>query len=233
MPDRLVGAGDPELAVLELDVGFGRLHQVGRDLLALVDDLVAGVDHGLAADRQRARAVGAHADRGLVGVAVDDVDVLVGHAQLLGDHLRQGGLVALAVAVGAGHHLHLAGVGEADLRALPQADAGAERAHHRRGGDAAGLDVAGEADAAQLAAPLGLGLARREAGIVGELQRLVERRLVVADVVHQRHGRLVGEGVLRDEVLAAELGRVLAQLVRRLVHQVSSRNDASGRPAPR
>ena len=143
MPTDLSVPATRELAVLELDVGLGRLHQVGRDLLALVDDLLAGVDHRLAADRQRARAVGAHADRGLVGVAVDDVDVLVGHAQLLGDHLREGRLVALAVAVGAGHHLHLAGVGEADLGALPQADAGAERAHHRRGGDAAGLDVAG------------------------------------------------------------------------------------------
>ena len=64
-----------------------------------------------------------------------------------------------------------------------------------------------------------LGLARREAGIVGELERLVERRLVVADVVHQRHRRLVREGVLGDEVLAAELGRVHAHLARRLVHQ--------------
>jgi hypothetical protein len=78
------------------------LQQVGRDLLALVDDLVAGLGEGRAADRQRARAVGAHAEGDLAGVAVHDLDVLEGHAEGLGDELGEGGLVALAVAVAAG-----------------------------------------------------------------------------------------------------------------------------------
>ena len=121
LADRLgaVGALDREAAVLELDVALGRLEQVRGDLLALLDDLLAGVDDRLAADRDRARAVGAHADRGLVGVAVDHLDVLDRHAELLGDQLRERGLVALAVGVGAGEHLHHAGVAEADLGALP------------------------------------------------------------------------------------------------------------------
>ena len=155
----------------------------------------------------------------LVRVAVDDLDVLVGHTQALGHHLREGGLVALAVAVGAGQDLDLAGVGEADLGTLPQAHARAERADDRRRGDAAGLDVAGDADAAQPAAPLGFRLAGREALVVGELERLIQRRLVVARVVHEGHRRLVREGVLRDEVLPAELGRVHPDLARRLVEQ--------------
>ena len=71
-----VGAGDRELAVLELDVGLGRLEQVRGDLLALGDDLVERLDDRRAADRQRARAVGAHAERNATGVAVDDVDVV-------------------------------------------------------------------------------------------------------------------------------------------------------------
>src|SRR3546814_3604788 len=96
------------------------------------------------------------------GIAVHDLDVLDRHAERRGDELREGGLVALAVAVGAGEDGDRAGRIEAHLRRLPEADAGAERADHRRGGDAAGLDVGGEADAAQLALGLGLLPARRE-----------------------------------------------------------------------
>jgi hypothetical protein len=45
----------------------------------------------------------------LVGVAVDDLDLLHRDAEAVGDHLREGGLVALAVAVRAGEHRHRAG----------------------------------------------------------------------------------------------------------------------------
>ena len=51
--------------------------------------------------------------------------------------------------------------------------------------------------------------------VVGELERGIERRLVVAGVVLQRDRRLIGEGVLRDEVLAAQLGRIAPGLARR------------------
>ena len=53
-----------------------------------------------------------------------------------------------------------------------------------------------------------------EAGIVGRLQRGVERREVVAAVVLQRDRRLVREGVGRDEVAAADLDAVDAGVVR-------------------
>ena len=48
-----VGAGDAELAVLELDVGFRRLEQMRGDLLAFGDDLVQCLDDRGAADGQR------------------------------------------------------------------------------------------------------------------------------------------------------------------------------------
>ena len=99
-----VGAGDPVLAVRELDVGDARLEQMGGDLLALVDDLVDRLVDRRAADRRRARAVGAHAERDAVGVAVDDLDVLDRDAEPLDDELREGRLVPLAVAVRAGEH---------------------------------------------------------------------------------------------------------------------------------
>ena len=54
--------------------------------------------------RQTARPVGAHPERHLIGIAVDDVDVLDRDAQLIGHHLRESGLVPLAVAVAAHEH---------------------------------------------------------------------------------------------------------------------------------
>ena len=59
--------------------------------------------------------------------------------------------MALAVAVRAGQHLDGADRIDAHLGRFPQADAGAERADRCGRRDAAGLDVGGEADAAQLA----------------------------------------------------------------------------------
>src|SRR3546814_15174670 len=71
------------------------------------------------------------------------------------------------------------------LRRFPEADAGPQRAHHRRGRDTAGLDVGGDADAAQLALGFGGLAALRKALVVDHLQGLVHRLVVVADVVLQ------------------------------------------------
>ncbi|GBD42175.1 hypothetical protein HRbin39_01564 [bacterium HR39] len=110
-------------------------------------------------------------------------------------------------------------MGEAHLGTLPQPHARTEADGRLGGRHAAGLDVAGDADAAELALRLRLPAALLEVGVVGELQRPVETGLVVAGVVDQRHRRLVGEGVLRDEVAPADLGAVDAELARRRVHQ--------------
>ena len=95
---RLVGAGDGELAVLEFDVALGRLQHEGRDFLGLGLDLVERLDDRRHADRAGARAVGAHAELHLVGVAMHDRDILDRNAEPLGHELREGGLVALPVA---------------------------------------------------------------------------------------------------------------------------------------
>ena len=96
-----------------------------------------------------------------------------------------------------------------------QAGARAERADHGRRRDAAGLDIGGDADAAILAAVRGFLAARLEAGVIGRVQRHLQRRLIVAAVVLQRDRRLVREGVGRDEVAAAQFGRVDPQFVGR------------------
>ena len=57
-----------------------------------------GVQHGAAGPGGRPAAAGAEeAERGQLGVAVDDPDVVEGHAHLVGGDLGQGRLVALAV----------------------------------------------------------------------------------------------------------------------------------------
>ena len=96
---------------------------------------------------ERARAVGAHAERHAAGVAVDDVDVLDRDAEPRRDDLRERRLVALAVAVRAGEHRHAAGRMHAHFARLEQSRARAERAGDVRRRDAAGLDVRRVADA--------------------------------------------------------------------------------------
>ena len=206
-----------ELAVLELDIGLGGFEQVGGDLAALGDDLVHRLDDRRAADGERARAVGAHAEGDLVGVAVDDLDALDRDAEPVGDELGEGRLVPLAVAVRSGEDRDAAGRMDPDLGAFVEPGARAERAGDGRGRDAAGLDIGGDADAAQLAARRRLAAPGLEALIVGGLQRQLERRQVIAAVVLQRDRRLVRIGVLRDEVAAAQLGRIDADLVGREV----------------
>ena len=131
---RLIGTGDGELAVLELDVIERGFHQMGGDLLALGDHLVHRLDHRGAADRQAATAVGAHAERDLGRVAVHHIHLVDRHAELVGNELRERRLVALAVAVRAGEHRHAAGRVDADFRHFVEAGAGTQRSHDLAGG---------------------------------------------------------------------------------------------------
>ena len=82
VPD--AGRADRELVAGELDVVDAGLEQVGRDLLALLLDLVERHHDGGAAHRGRAAAVGAHAERNPTGVAVHDLDVVHRDAERVG-----------------------------------------------------------------------------------------------------------------------------------------------------
>ncbi len=136
--------------------------------------------------------------------------------------------MALAVAVRAGEHRHRAGRMHAHLAGLEQAGARTERAGDVRRRDAAGLDVAGVAEAALHALGRRGGLARGEALHVGHLERLVEVRRVVADVVGEAHRRRVRKR--GDEVLPADGGRVHLHVARALLDQAL--DDVGGlRPA--
>ena len=96
--DPVVGAPHREPALRELHVvdrwprgGGQRRPWPSRSTLS------AASHEGLAAHDQRARAVGVEATRRDLGVAVEDLDVLEGHTQPVGDDLAPGRLVALAV----------------------------------------------------------------------------------------------------------------------------------------
>ena len=192
---------------------------MGGDFLAFGDDLVHRLDHGGAADGEAAAAIGPHAEGDFRGVAVNDLHLIEGDAELIDHELREGGFMALAVAVGAGEHGDAAGGMDADFRALIKPRSGTERADDGRGGDAAGFQVGGDADAAQLASCLGGGAAGFEAVPVGVGERDLQRRLVVAAVVLQGDRCLVGEGVGGDEVLAAKFNAIHAGVVGDDIHQ--------------
>ena len=181
-------AFDRELAARVLDVGLVGLQQVRGDLLALLDQLLRALQDRRAADRQRAAAVGAQAELDQSRIAMDDLHILEGHAQLVRDDLSEGGLVALALAldpVRAGENRHFAGGMHPHDARLPPAGAGAHLAKRLRGRASAGFDVTDQADAqvAPLLASFSLLLA--PARVAELLERLVQVILVVSAVVHR------------------------------------------------
>src|SRR5688572_32531433 len=147
---------------------------MGGDLFGFGLDLVERLhDRGNAACA-RARAVGAHAELNLVGVAVHDADLVERHAEPIANDLGKGRLVALAMLVTAGEDFHRAERVPAELGGFPEPDAAAERANRLARRDSARLDIGGKADAAQLAVPSGFTLAFAKAGILGNRQRVLE-----------------------------------------------------------
>ena len=144
---------------------------------------------------------------------MDDLDALDRDAESVGDELREGRLVPLAMTVRAGQHRHAAGRVDADRSAFEQPRAGAERADDRRRGNAASLDISGDAEAAQFPPRRRIPTPRFEALVIGCLQRELQCREVIAAVVLEGDRGLIRVGVLRDEIAPAQLGRIHPKLV--------------------
>src|SRR5690606_38571043 len=159
----LVGSGNGEDAMLMLDILNRGFHEMGGDFLRFLNDLVDRLDNRRAADGKRARAVGTHAEGDFTGVPMHDLDTFDRHAKLVGDDLRKGRLMPLAVAVTAGKDRYAAGRVKAHFRRFPETDTGPERADRRRRRNAAGLDIGRNADPAPFAVCFRLRLAGREA----------------------------------------------------------------------
>ena len=192
-----------------------------RDLLRLVADLARGDRAGGAGRRSRSAGIRAEAVRRRVGVAFLDFDVRGRDAELLGDDLRVGRLVPLALRLGAEARRGLAGGVHADLARVEHLDP--ENVEMLRGPGADDFGEARDADAHQLAPLPLLGLLLPEIGIPDLLHRLLQGRRIIAAVVLPAERRTVRELLRRDEVLEPQVGRVHLELLRQHVDHALDR----------
>ena len=176
--------------------------------------------HRVARHHGPARGKGSRAPVKFAGVARHDADVLNRRAQLLGHDLCKRGVVPLPLRADAHGHRNAPARLHRHLRALV-------------GPNARALDVGHHADAdvlALLAQPRLLGF--DEIVVVDEVERFVQRGLVVARIVAQGGKVLVddfvvvGKGVRRDEIFAADVDAVDLQLLRGQIEQPLHDKDA-------
>src|SRR6185312_1138977 len=114
--------------LLDDDVVLRRLQLMSDDLLRLGFNLLHRLDDGRQADSRGTRAVGPHTELHLVGIAMDDRDLLDRDSEAARNHLGEGRLMTLAVAVRTGQDFDGADGIDPHLRGLPETDAGAETA---------------------------------------------------------------------------------------------------------
>ncbi len=152
-----------------------------------------------AAERRRTRAAGAFADRHLVGVALDVMDLIGVDAEPVAEQLLVDGFVPLALGDRARQQGHRAAAVEADFGRFEAAGRGA-------------LDRVRDADAAQFAAPARFGAALLEPGEIGEAERHVEALLELAAIVGEGQARFERHRLGRDHVAPAQFDRVDAEL---------------------
>ena len=145
------------------------------DLLAALDHHFRGLDQRRADEHHRARTAGAAAEGHAVAVALHQADAVERNAEHVGQHLREGRGVALAVIERAGD--------DGDRAVFLEVDAA-----HFLAGRGGHFEIAADAEAAQLAVLLAVALALLEAGIVGELQRLLEHAEEIAAVIGHAGG---------------------------------------------
>ena len=202
---RAVGADDVEAAILEFEIACGCFQHHGRHGLGLLDDGVGGALERVAPDMHAARAIGAAADRNLVGVALNEADRIKRHAEPFVHHLRVDCLMALAVGMGAGKDHECAARIEANGHAVVE--------------DRRLFDEIANAASAQLAVLLRLGGAFGKAAPVGELQAFVHHAHEFAGVEGDAGMQLVRHGARRNEVAPPDLDWINADHVRGAVEQ--------------
>ena len=219
---------DLEAVEVPLEVLLGDLEQVRRDLLRLGPDLAADPGRRSAGDRRGARAVGAEAVGRGVGVALLDLDQLGRDADLGRQDLGVGGLVRLALALGAEPRDRAAGGMDPDLAGIEHADAQDVAVAGRPGADDLGEER--DADAHQLAPRPLLRLLPAQALVADGGHGLAHGRRIVAGVVLPAERRLIRELRRLDEVLQPQLGRVDLQLVRQHVDDALDQIGRLGDP---
>ena len=157
-------------------------------------------------------------------------DLDAGHVdlQLLGRDLREDSLMRLPMGRRADRDRDVTGGVEPDVGTLPGATQHSLLGHPGRGADPADGDEAADSHAQPLPAAAGAGLERGHVGVVGHLHGLLERRRVVAGVVHPAQAVVEGELLGLHEVLPADLGRVHADLGGETVDQALDQEGGLG-----
>ena len=175
--DGAVGADDGEVALHEFDIRSRRFQHMGGDDAPLLDHLVAGLDDRCTAGHDRFRAARAATGDEFVTVALEQIDLVERYTEPAGEHLREGGGMALPVIESTGDDGHRAVLLEADAAHF----IGRRRGH---------LEVLPDADAPQHAAFLTRAAALAESFPVAGFQRLVEHGGELAAVIDVSAGVL-------------------------------------------
>ena len=151
-------------------------------------------------------------------------------AEVVGDELRDQCVLALAFEREADTHSHVAQHVEGNGRAFRLSDP--RHAHDRVGVRVhhTGLDDRNDPDPHRPSPLAGLLLLFAQLVIAGERKRLVEHDFVLSAVVFVAAGDRVGKLIRGDEVLAAELCGVDAELARRHVDETFEHEEVRRRP---
>ena len=89
--ERSVGSLHGEAPGREFEIVFRRFHDMGSDPASLSDDVIGGSAHENAGEAHRPSRIRAAADGYEIGVARDQLDALEGHAEPVGQRLREAG----------------------------------------------------------------------------------------------------------------------------------------------
>ncbi len=168
---------------------------MGRDPARFLPELVEREHQCSTAEHQPTAAHRAVSLRGIPGITmVDDHPVEIG-AQVIGDELRERGLLPLTMRRDPGEDRDRSTRLDSHGRTLPRTEG-------------ADFDVRGETDA-QVPPLLALRLLLpAQLPVTGRVQRGVERSRVIPAVIFDAGRGLVGEPFRRDEVDAPDFGRV-------------------------
>ena len=147
-----------------------------------------------------------------------DFDLVDINAKPFNHKLGKRRLMALTMAVRASKYRYRTGWINPYHGAFIKANSATKCANNCRWGDAAGLNIAGQSDAAIFATLGGLAATLFKALVINHLKRPIQRCLVIADIILQRYCRLIRKGILWNEVEATEVGWIHANLPGCIIH---------------
>ena len=215
-----------EGTLLPFEVGHGYFeHSRGNDL-SFVDDLAGDQRSCSTGHRRRTGTVGSESEWGVVGVAMNNVDVLWRNASLLGDDLGEGRLVALTLRLNREPNHGLTGWVDAKFATIGHTETQDVHVLTRTCTHSFGKER--DANAHQLATFALFGLLLAEFVVAGHLHSLAHCWLVVARVIDPTGLRFIRELIGLNEVLESEFGRVHVEFICQTIDEALDHVDRFG-----